>query len=175
MTQNMAVVIVNFRSSDLLSHNLRRLSDTAPIVIVDSFSSTSERTSARSLCQEHGWHIVEPDTNVGFGDGINAGVRAARSRLGAENFLLLNPDARSTAESVAALTQETVQHPRMISAPRILRPDGSTWFDGMDLYLDDRHMRASRRRDPNLKPRPVSGTNSTGSMRTTSCTGKTST
>lgn len=153
MTQNMAVVVVSFRSSELLSHNLRHLSDTAQIVIVDSFSSTRERSSVRRLCQENGWLLVEPDTNVGFGRGMNAGVRAARSRLGAENFLLLNPDARIAAESVAALTEETLQHPRRISAPRILRPDGSTWFDGMDLYLEDGHMRASRRRDPNLQSR----------------------
>jgi GT2 family glycosyltransferase len=149
-----AVLVVNYGSSGLLVENLLPLSRSAPeltVVVVDNLTTDAERTRVRGLAAAEGWLLVLPDTNTGFGRGMN--IAAARARAeGAVSVLLLNPDARIEAVSVAGLVERARIEPRTMVAPRILRPDGSVWFEGSDLYLDDGRIR-SRRRRPEGSPR----------------------
>lgn len=145
----LAVIVVNYGSSDLLRANLlplhRSLTD-AVTVVVDSYSGEEERAAVTALADGSGWSLVRTDTNVGFGVGMNLGVERARG-LGAGTFVLLNPDAAIQPEAVERLRRLCAEDPLILAAPVIVRPDGSVWSDGADLYFDDGRIRSRRRRD----------------------------
>jgi GT2 family glycosyltransferase len=143
-----AIVIVNYGSSDLLEQNLASLTRDQPeltAVVVDNFTTEAERKRLVALASQEGWRTVLPATNTGFGGGMNLGVAAALS-AGADRLLLLNPDAVIDPGSVELLREESMARPDALLAPRILRPDGSLWFAGSDLYLSDGRIRSRRRR-----------------------------
>ncbi|MDF8266476.1 glycosyltransferase family 2 protein [Luteipulveratus flavus] len=137
-----AVVVVNFGSHDLLERHLLPL--TRPggplIVVVDSFSTAGERDRVEALTGRHGWHVVTMATNAGFGAGVNAGVRAAAA-AGAESFLLLNPDARASAEEVDVLLADVEQHPMSLVAPLIRDSSSRVVFRGSEIDLRSGHLR----------------------------------
>lgn len=149
-----ALVVVNYGSSDLLRANLAATSrDTeATVVVVDSFSTSDERERVRALSRAEGWELIEPDTNVGFGRGMNLGVTHALT-IGADYFVLLNPDLTIDGAAVRALVAHAIAEPNALVAPRILAPTGLPFAAGTtDLMLDDGTMRASARR-----PNPPDG------------------
>lgn len=152
----LAVIVVNYGSSELLAANLApltRLHSELRVVVVDNLSSTAERKSILSLAAAERWATCLPGENLGFGRGMNLGVKAAAD-AGAEHFLLLNPDARIETASVSALLTAVRAEPLALLAPRVLRPDGSVWFDGSDLYLDDGRIRSARRRIEGARVEP---------------------
>ncbi len=146
----LAVVVVNYGSADLVRENVlplvERLDD-ALLVIVDNRTTDAERERVRGLAGHPSTrvHGVYPDANTGFGTGMNIGVAAARD-LGAREFLLLNPDATIEPDQLAVLRGAVAADPLALVAPLILRPDGSTWFRGSDLYLADGRIRSAARR-----------------------------
>ncbi|MFT2707031.1 glycosyltransferase [Clavibacter zhangzhiyongii] len=146
----LAVVVVNYGSADLVRENVlplvERLDD-ALLVIVDNRTTDAERERVRELAGHPSTrvHGVYPDANTGFGTGMNIGVAAARD-LGAREFLLLNPDATIEPDQLAVLRGAVAADPLALVAPLILRPDGSTWFRGSDLYLADGRIRSAARR-----------------------------
>lgn len=153
--ETLAVVVVNYGSSALLKQNLAPLSRLIPgstIVVVDSFSTVDDRGMLRTLASREGWEVVEPETNVGFGGGVNLGVQRARE-LGARTLLLLNPDAAIDIRSVEQLYMASITTPRALVAPTILRPDGTTWSAGSDVYLDDGRLRSWLRRSERVTRR----------------------
>ena len=91
-------------------------------------------------------------TNTGFGTGMNAGVARARE-LGASWFLLLNPDVVIGGAEVRELHDRAVRARNAVVAPVLLRPDGSIWSRGADLYLDDGSVRSVAKRDPRPRRR----------------------
>ncbi|HEY7858839.1 MAG TPA: glycosyltransferase family 2 protein [Candidatus Nanopelagicales bacterium] len=146
---DLAVVVVSFESSELLRSNLARTASELSgsiVVVVDNSVTAGERDRTRRLCAERDWVWVASSTNTGFGRGMNSGVAAARER-GAAWLLLLNPDALITGPDVLALLEAARLAPLTLVAPRILRPDGSLWSEGSDLYLEDGRIRSVRRRD----------------------------
>ncbi|MFT7764659.1 glycosyltransferase family 2 protein [Clavibacter tessellarius] len=146
----LAVVVVNYGSADLVRENvlplIERLDD-ALLVVVDNRTDDAERERVRELAAHPSTrvHGVYPDGNTGFGTGMNIGVDAARG-LGAREFLLLNPDATIEPDQLAVLRGAVAADPLALVAPLILRPDGSTWFRGSDLYLADGRIRSAARR-----------------------------
>jgi GT2 family glycosyltransferase len=142
-----AVIVVNYRSSALLRTHLGSLSTDAPwldVVVVDSFSDDTERAAVSALCDAQGWTLVALDDNAGFGGGVNAGAAVATAR-GAEVLLVLNPDASLSGEAAELLVAAAARTGALV-APRIERPDGRLWTEGVDLYLDDGTMAGVRRR-----------------------------
>jgi GT2 family glycosyltransferase len=145
----LAVVVVGYGSSALLASNLAPLARSLPgavTVVVDNRTTDEERMRMRELAAGGGWSLVEPAENLGFGPGMNAGVETALG-TGADALLLLNPDATIGVEDVATLLQTVRADRDALLAPRILRPDGSVWFDGSDLHLADGRISATRKRD----------------------------
>lgn len=146
----LAIVVVNFGSHALLERNLLGLSQRIPdalIVIVDSFSSWDERRIVESQANDHGWDLVSPPVNVGFGKGMNIGVEHAAAK-GFDTYLLLNPDAIVDLGSVELLCDALAREPMTLWCPIIRKPDGAIWFGGADVYLDSGVIRAASRRDP---------------------------
>ncbi|MET0975882.1 MAG: glycosyltransferase family 2 protein [Leifsonia sp.] len=133
--EQLAIIVVNFGSSDLLASNLAAgdAADAAShVVVVDNFSSTEESAAIRDLAGANGWELVANDTNRGFGTAVNNGVDRARA-LGCTAFLILNPDARITAAVASALFATVVSDHATLVAPRIVRTDGRAWFEGATL------------------------------------------
>lgn len=144
----LAIVVVNYGSSALLNANLAPLGSALPearVVVVDNFTTEQELEALRALAERHGWELVPSVTNRGFGAGMNLGVSRAQE-LGATVFLLLNPDLRILSDSVRMLEHTVQAAPLTLVSPAITRPDGSDWFTGADLYLDDGRIRSPRRR-----------------------------
>ena len=57
-------------SPELLERNLARVARAVPeagVVVVDNYSTEETRLRTRDLCAEHGWTLVEPEGNTGFG------------------------------------------------------------------------------------------------------------
>jgi GT2 family glycosyltransferase len=151
----LAVVIVNYGSHELLAENLAPLTRAQPdlaAVIVDNLSTTEERQAVTALAAAEGWHVELPDGNEGFGTGMNRGVARAAA-LGRTHVLLLNPDALVEAGAVAAMLAASLADGDAMVAPRILRPDGSLWSAGSDLYLEDGRIRSRRRREEDTTAR----------------------
>lgn len=144
----LAVVVVNYGSSALLSSTLGDVAKAAPeaaVVVVDNLSTHDERTALHTLAGASGWTVVDADGNLGFGTGMNLGVSRARE-LGARRFLLLNPDARIDRPSVERLVARSLAEPMTLLAPVVRRPDGSVWSAGSDVYLGDGRIRSAARR-----------------------------
>lgn len=144
-----ALVVVNYGSSGLLAANLPSSSEGVPlVVVVDSWSGAAERATVRSLADEHGWSVVEPDRNTGFGGGCNLGAAHAL-RAGATSLVFLNPDARIEPAALASLVEQVEVDRALLLAPRIVDGRGRPWMSGlMDLRLADGTVRSSRHRPP---------------------------
>ena len=144
---SLAVVVVNYGSSWLLERNLVPIGREtgARVVVVDNFVDDAERARVVELAAREGWSTVLPEGNTGFGGGMNLGVARARAD-GSTRYLLLNPDASIGLADVSTMLRRSVAAPFALLSPRVLRPDGSVWFDGADLYLHDGRIRSPRRR-----------------------------
>ncbi len=144
-----AVVVVNYDSADMIRRNLALLVDDSPelvTVVVDNFSTASALERIESLTESHGWTLVKSPANIGFGGGMNLGIAAA-AELGADTFLMLNPDARLGRGAFDTLVEAVASEPLSLISPVIERPDGSTWFAGGALDLH-RGRTISRPADP---------------------------
>ncbi|MBD5786527.1 glycosyltransferase [Cellulosimicrobium terreum] len=143
----LAVVVVSYGSHALLHANLVRTArEEDLVVVVDNRTDDAERAAVRDLALRHGWDVLEPVANLGFGAGMNLGVARA-VELGATELLLLNPDAWMAPEDVGALHDAVRDDPRALVVPRIERSDGTPWASGTtDLYLRDGTMHPTRAR-----------------------------
>lgn len=134
-----ALIVVNFGAGDLLEQHLvpsARSCRPDVVVVVDNFSSHQERERVLALAECEKWQVVEPADNLGFGGGVNVGVDLAR-KLGAEEWLLLNPDASIERDALEQLRAAVATNPLRVVAPRVLDGHGHPWFDGADVYLED--------------------------------------
>jgi GT2 family glycosyltransferase len=134
-----ALVVVNFGSHELIRRNFGPLDLAAVgarLVVVDNHRSAADTEAIRALAAEHGWRLVETGRNAGFGAGVNAGAQVALAD-GADVLVVANPDLAVSAEVVAELAAVVRADHDVAVAPRIVRPDGSLWFGGGVVSLDD--------------------------------------
>lgn len=138
-----AVVVVNFRSTELLRSGFAGfVGDLAPrVVVVDNHSSDAEADRVTALARERGWQAVLSPTNRGFGAGVNAGVEAA-FRSGATTVVLANPDLVIAPKDVLGLAARCTG--RRAVSPAIVRPDGRPWFVGAEVDLTTGRTRVER-------------------------------
>lgn len=155
----LAVIVVNYGSEELLQRNLvaveraaRAVHDDLMVVVVDNWAGEDSRRDAASLARTHGWHLVAPSENLGFGGGVNRGMEYALAN-GASDALVINPDAHIDQESLDLLAATTAADRSALAAPVTIDSQGRVWFAGVDLILEDGTMRSHRRRTPD-DPRP---------------------
>lgn len=148
----LAVVVVNYASARLLERNLvlvereaRAVDEEALVVVVDNWAGAAEREAAVAVAKAHGWTLITPETNSGFGGGVNIGVTRALAD-GATDVLVINPDAHIDRVSLGRLASVTSASRTTLASPVITDSEGRTWFAGIDLLLDDGTMRARRKR-----------------------------
>ncbi len=112
------VVVVAYGAPDLLDEALAAASG-LPVTVVDN----SSRPDVRDIARAHGARYVDPGRNGGFSAGVNVGL--SQSTPGAD-VLLLNPDARITADAARHLQAALRSAPEIASvSPRIFHPDGT--------------------------------------------------
>ncbi len=134
---NLGVVVVNYGASDLLRENLQiglGQAASAQIIVVDNFSSKTEREQVRALSLERGWSLVEPDGNLGFGAGVNIGVLRG-AQLGCKTFITLNPDAYAEPQVLAALGQTACRNTHALISPLVVDSEGTTRFRGSTVSM----------------------------------------
>lgn len=131
-----AVVVVNYGSHRLLAAHLPAAATMpfARVIVVDNHTTDAERLAVTALADERGWELLALPDNRGFAAGVNAGAVRARE-LGASAVLLLNPDARVTADVIAALAARVRDDPMSVVTPRIVDSLGEVVFDGSMLEL----------------------------------------
>ncbi|MCP2282577.1 Glycosyltransferase, GT2 family [Promicromonospora umidemergens] len=129
---DVALIVVNYGSSDLLAANLPRTIGASGVrtVVVDSYSGAGEREAVTRLAARHGWELLTPARNVGFGGGSNLGAAHALA-AGSRILLFLNPDAWASPAGLATLASTVRAQDRALVAPRIHRPDGSVYSRGL--------------------------------------------
>jgi N-acetylglucosaminyl-diphospho-decaprenol L-rhamnosyltransferase len=122
---NLSVVVVNYRSRDLLLECLRALEADSPglsvetvVVDNDSRDGTAEAVAARFPAARV---LVNP-ANLGYARAVNQGIAATRG----EFVLVMNPDCVIRPGALATLAGYLREHPRTaVAGPRILNPDGT--------------------------------------------------
>lgn len=144
------IVVVNYGSSRLLEKNLAQLPDRAHVVVVDNFSGKEERSRITDIGARRGWTVHTPESNLGFGDGVNLGVEWAFAD-GANVVIVLNPDAVMTAENLDGLVESVLAHPGSLVAPLTANPDGSLNYSGQEVNIEQG---TTRRADFATSPHP---------------------
>lgn len=126
-----ALVVVSYGSSRLLEHNLSAWAGASDdgwvVVVVDNPTTSAERRRVRHLADTHGWVLVTPARNLGFGGGCRAGVAAVADRA-PSSIVLLNPDARFDRETAHELAARVEESTDLMLVPRMLRSDGRPSF-----------------------------------------------
>lgn len=133
----LGVLCVNFDSAQLISQNLRQVhASGAKVYVADNFHSTSARDEILELCAAQGFQLLEMSENLGFGEAVN---RLAERALGdgCTHLLLQNPDARVECPELAVMLNFSAVHPEAIVSPTILNDNGSVWFEGGELDLQN--------------------------------------
>ncbi len=123
-TVDISIIILNYKTRGLLKQQLRAL-DREPIprsetIVVDNASGDESVTMIRE--QFPAVTLVESERNVGFGSGINIGIRRSVGRY----LLIMNPDVAVVPDAVAVLRQFLESHPTVgMVGPKLINPDGS--------------------------------------------------
>ncbi|HEY8589894.1 MAG TPA: glycosyltransferase, partial [Naasia sp.] len=136
---SIAVLVVNYGSPRLLVENyapLRLESVGARLIVVDNRRTEAESAQVAALAEAHGWELLANDGNPGFGSGMNSGAERARE-LGCDVIILANPDLAMTESVVATLAAAVRESPDTAVSPRILADDGSVWFGGASVLLEE--------------------------------------
>ena len=146
-----AVVVVSYDSAALLERTLARVAEDSPearIVVVDNYSTPAAREELVALASSRGWEAVLPETNTGFGGGMNLGAARARE-LGADLLVLLNPDAVIGRADLIRLAARAHGDRLALVAPVLKDSSGRIVSDGIVVCLADGSMRSRR------SPRPI--------------------
>jgi N-acetylglucosaminyl-diphospho-decaprenol L-rhamnosyltransferase len=136
-TLDLAVIIVNFRTPELVSDCVESLicPGTMPsgtrIVVVDGNSGDHSVGYLTAAIDRNSWRdrvdLLPLDVNGGFAYANNRGIEYAKKNLGRfRYFLLLNPDTIARVNSVTLLLEFMKQHPDAgISGSLLEDPDGT--------------------------------------------------
>ena len=146
-----AVVVVSYDSAALLERTLARVAEDSPearIIVVDNYSTPAAREELVALASSRGWEAVLPETNTGFGGGMNLGAARARE-LGADLLVLLNPDAVIARADLIRLVARAHADRLALVAPVLKDSSGRIVSDGIVVCLADGSMRSRR------SPRPI--------------------
>jgi GT2 family glycosyltransferase len=122
---DIAIIVVSFnaeRDFQELLPQLVRIGTEYPIEIIIVDNNSCDNTIGILKPFSNDIILIKNSTNKGFAAAVNQ----ALNRMTSDYFLLLNPDARITLETVQALHEFLCDNPSAAAvAPRITFPDGS--------------------------------------------------
>lgn len=116
MTLDLAVIVLNYRTPDLVRDCLATLeAEIEPgiaVVVVDNASGDGSSDAVARLIAERGWSdwasVLRAPTNRGFAAGNNIGIRAVNALA----YVLLNSDTLVRPGALRALRKGMERHPR---------------------------------------------------------------
>jgi len=125
MSPELSILIVHYNTPGLLRQTLKGIRRAAPkisheVVVVDN---NPNARIASWVCEEFPEvRVLIQDRNIGFGNGMNAGIKEARG----EYLLIFNPDAMVLPGSLEILVTYLKEHSDVgVVAPQLRHPDGS--------------------------------------------------
>ncbi|GAA1856100.1 glycosyltransferase family 2 protein [Microbacterium koreense] len=148
--RDLAVVVVNYGSHEIVERNLRRTLEgdsVGHVVVVDNLSTTTERARIAAVCDANGWDLIAQPDNDGFGGGNNVGAAHAIER-GAREILFINPDAYLEPGGARRLQEQVRADPMLQLSPEVVRPGGAIYAAEMHLHLRFGESRSARRTAP---------------------------
>jgi GT2 family glycosyltransferase len=121
---DLSILIVSYNTREDLEACLASLDAAGGVerqtIVVDNASADGSAAMVRGLYPRV--ELIENDTNRGFAAAVNLAARRARGR----HLLLLNPDTRVPAGTLAALVAFADRTPAAAAVgPRLRNPDGS--------------------------------------------------
>ncbi|MCI0421351.1 MAG: glycosyltransferase family 2 protein [Acidobacteria bacterium] len=131
---HLSVVIVNYRSGELLNGCLDALScqigaRAFEILVINN--DGAEDLSPLRLHDRPGTRIIQSPSNLGFGVAANIGFRQSKG----EFLLLLNPDVLARPGSIESLLETMRSHPEAgIALPQLRNPDDSLQYSCRRFY-----------------------------------------
>jgi GT2 family glycosyltransferase len=156
---SVAVIIVNYNSTALLSRCLESLSEQTlcadELVIVDNASTEAESQNLLNAISDA--TVIKSEKNIGYGAAINLAVR----KIDTTDFIVcLNPDAFPDPQWLETIVNAAEDHPEFGSfASLMLRDDDPTIVDGAGdiLHVTGIPWRRfhQRRLNKNMKTEPV--------------------
>lgn len=133
------VVVVTYRSADVLSACLASIPPHAEVVVVSQEATDGVQELVRR--DRPGAQVIASGRNRGFGAGCNLGAANATGDV----LVFLNPDARLTEGSLDTLVAATLAGDETLTGPRIVDDDGNDitrarnwstpWTDVVDLLV----------------------------------------
>jgi N-acetylglucosaminyl-diphospho-decaprenol L-rhamnosyltransferase len=124
---DLAVVVVNYNTGELLSRALRSAAEAAgdarlELVVVDNDSH--DGSADHALGEHPQARLVRNPSNRGFAAAANQGIRSTTAPF----VLLLNPDAEVLAGTLGGFVKVAVDHPTAGAiGPLVRDPDGSVY------------------------------------------------
>lgn len=144
------VVAIAYGDPELLEGALEGIGDGFGVTIVDNSSAPE----TRALAERRGAVYIDPGANLGFGAGVNVALASLAERgLDGDDVLLLNPDARISAEGIAAMHAALHDRPSLAAVGATQTEPGSgervrvwwpfpsparAWIDALGLGRFDR-------------------------------------
>ena len=129
MRRQVSTVIVAYHGAEALDGCLARLGRADSVTVVDNSSSTE----VLDVTSRYGAEYVDAGANVGFAAAVNLALRRLLAST-PRDVLLLNPDARLTAEDLdhlVAFLHEPAHEPVGCVSPRLVDSSGreqrETW------------------------------------------------
>jgi GT2 family glycosyltransferase len=117
--ERVLTVSVAYQNTEGLRQALRSLAGCCDVLVIDNGVDDTVRAAA----QEFGAEYVTPGRNFGFAAAVNLGLRERNGR----DVLLLNPDARVSAESLEMLVSVLRGDSKVCAvAPRLFDEDGTS-------------------------------------------------
>jgi len=117
--ESLAVVLVLYRSENVIAECVRILPSGVELVLVNNDSPDHATEVARAIRPDA--TCVSSKTNRGFGGGCNLGVKATTRPV----IMFLNPDARVTRPAIGRLLERLQSLPHSVVGPAMLSPNGS--------------------------------------------------
>jgi N-acetylglucosaminyl-diphospho-decaprenol L-rhamnosyltransferase len=144
------VFIVNYNSVDQVEACISSLRNEPvhAIYVIDNSNNPAELSELRRRFDgNHAVRIVHPSSNVGFGAGMNFGIRLASERDDLTHYWMLNPDTRVEPGSTDYLLQATHEHVNSVVSPLITTTIDNRevlWFAGGQVDLERGTVRHSQ-------------------------------
>ena len=85
--QNLSIVILTFKSEQVIDKCLKSLDQNIPIIVVENSDNQAFKDSLESKYKN--LKCILSNSNLGFGAGNNIGIKASKT----EYVLILNPDS----------------------------------------------------------------------------------
>jgi GT2 family glycosyltransferase len=116
---SLSVITINYQTDKLVTDLLTKLTPHAGLEVILVDNSPSDTLRAK-LPKRNDVKYFFVGKNLGFSGGNNFGLARAKG----EWLFLLNSDTLISTEEVLKLLSETIKSKHLVSAPKLVQPDG---------------------------------------------------